>query len=63
MPSKRSHQEGPKYGGKKTYFGYSGWHQDHINFQSLPPLPLPHMLQLMPRILLLNKLKKDKFRK
>ncbi len=36
MPSISSHQEGLKYG--KTYFGYSGWHQLHINFQpsSLP---------------------------
>jgi hypothetical protein len=36
MPSIRSHPECPKYG-KKTYFGYSGRHQVHMNFQPSPP--------------------------
>ncbi len=40
MPSTRSRPEGPKYG-KKTYFGYSGRHQVHMNFQPSPPLSLP----------------------
>jgi hypothetical protein len=36
MPSKRSRPEGTKYG-KKTYFGYSGRHEVHMNFQPSPP--------------------------
>jgi hypothetical protein len=48
MPSIRSRPECPKYG-KKTYFGYSGRHQVHMNFQPSPPLT--HMLQLLPRFL------------
>ncbi len=31
---------------KLTFFGYSGWHKVHMNFQ---PPPHPHMLQLLPR--------------
>jgi hypothetical protein len=50
MPSKRSRPEGTKYG-KITYFGYSGRHQVHMNFQPSPPLP--YMLKLLPRFLLL----------
>ena len=42
MPSLRSHPEGPKYGEKKTYFGYSGRHQVHMNFQPSPP-PFTHV--------------------
>ena len=38
MPSIRSRPEDPKYG-KKTYFGYSGRHQVHMNFQPSPPFP------------------------
>jgi hypothetical protein len=41
MPSIRSRPEGPKYG-KTTYFGYSGRHQVHMNFQPSPP-PSPHV--------------------
>jgi hypothetical protein len=39
MPSIRSRPEGTKYG-KKTYFGYSGRHQVHMNFQ---PSPTPSL--------------------
>ncbi len=41
MPSIWSLTEGPKYG-KITYFGYSGRHQVHMNFQPSPP-PSPHV--------------------
>jgi hypothetical protein len=61
-PSKRSHQEGPKYGEKKTYFGYSRRHQEHINFQSLPP-PSPHVATHAKDSTSFNKLKKDNFLK
>jgi hypothetical protein len=42
---------------KKAYFGYSRRHQvhNHMNFQ--PSLPLPHMLQLLSRFLLLSQQK------
>jgi hypothetical protein len=39
---------------KNTYFGYSGRHQVHMNFQPSPPPP-SHMLQLLPRFLPLPK--------
>jgi hypothetical protein len=44
MPSIRSRPAGPKYG-KKTYFGYSRWHQVHMNFRPSPP-PSPHVAEL-----------------
>ncbi len=40
---------------KKTYFRYSGRHQVHMNFQPSPPLP--HLLQHLPRFLLLQRKK------
>jgi hypothetical protein len=40
VPSRRCRPECPKYG-KKAYFGYSGRHQVHMNFQPSPPLSLP----------------------
>jgi hypothetical protein len=60
MPSKRSHQDGQKYGEKKTYLDTPGSIK-FISTSSPSPPPLPHMLQLMARIL--NKLKKDNFSK
>jgi hypothetical protein len=42
MPSIRSRPEGPKYG-KTTYFGYSGRHQVHMNFQLSPRAPSLHI--------------------
>jgi hypothetical protein len=51
MPSIRSRPEGPKYGEKKNYFGYSGRHQVHMNFQP----PFPALLQLLPRFIQLPK--------
>jgi hypothetical protein len=41
VPSIGSRPEGPKCE-KKTYFGYSGRHQVHMNFQPSPP-PSPHV--------------------
>jgi hypothetical protein len=41
MPFIRSCPDSPKYG-KNSYFVYSGWHQDNMNFQPSSP-PLPHV--------------------
>jgi hypothetical protein len=51
MPSIRSHPEGPKYGNKLTLYTQGGI--KIIWTYSLPPPPLPHMLQFLPGFLLL----------